>query len=118
MSSATIISSLLAVGITVSAIRWIYMDGGRSKLKRVLMTLGAMAAGCVVELLFVLVFNRFPALRDRQIDVALLRMVIFALTLIVLMLLRPQGVFADKEFSWDWVARIASRLFSRRRVAR
>jgi len=33
-------------------------------------------------------------------------MVIFAITLIVLMLLRPQGVFAHHEFSWDWVGRI------------
>jgi branched-chain amino acid transport system permease protein len=33
-------------------------------------------------------------------------MVIFAVTLIVLMLLRPQGIFAHHEFSWDWLKRL------------
>jgi hypothetical protein len=33
-------------------------------------------------------------------------MVIFSSTLIILMLLRPQGVFAHHEFSWAWVMKL------------
>jgi branched-chain amino acid transport system permease protein len=39
-------------------------------------------------------------------------MLIFAVALIVIMLLRPQGIFAHHEFSWSWVRR----LFTRRPV--
>jgi branched-chain amino acid transport system permease protein len=35
-----------------------------------------------------------------------LRMVIFAVSLIVIMLLRPQGIFAHHEFSWSWVRKL------------
>ena len=35
-----------------------------------------------------------------------LRLVLLAVTLIVLMLIRPQGVFAYHEFSWSWVKRL------------
>jgi len=37
------------------------------------------------------------------VEGAKLRMVVFAVTLIVLMLLRPQGIFGHHEFSWDWL---------------
>jgi hypothetical protein len=32
--------------------------------------------------------------------------VIFAVSLIVIMLLRPQGIFAHHEFSWTWVKKL------------
>jgi branched-chain amino acid transport system permease protein len=35
--------------------------------------------------------------------------VIFALTLIVLMLLRPQGIFGHHEFSWRWLGGLLGR---------
>jgi branched-chain amino acid transport system permease protein len=35
-----------------------------------------------------------------------LRMVIFAVSLIVIMLLRPQGIFAHHEFSWSWLKKL------------
>ena len=42
-----------------------------------------------------------------------IRPAIFALTLIVLMLLQPQGIFAHHEFSWNWLRG----LFSKRSAA-
>jgi len=38
-----------------------------------------------------------------------LRMVIFAATLIILMLLRPQGILAHHEFSWNWIKNFFAR---------
>jgi hypothetical protein len=32
-----------------------------------------------------------------------MRMVIYALLLVLLMIFRPQGVFGRREFGWDWV---------------
>jgi branched-chain amino acid transport system permease protein len=60
--------------------------------------LGGVAATWLMALLFGVV----PQVAALKFDVNMLRMVIFALTLIVLMLLRPQGVFGHHEFSWKW----------------
>ena len=35
-----------------------------------------------------------------------LRTVMLAVTLVVLMLLRPQGIFGHHEFSWSWVQKL------------
>jgi branched-chain amino acid transport system permease protein len=35
--------------------------------------------------------------------------VVFAVTLVILMLLRPQGMFAHHEFSWSWVKKLFGR---------
>ena len=40
------------------------------------------------------------------VEGAKLRLVVSAVVLIVLMLVRPQGVFAHHEFSWSWVGRL------------
>jgi branched-chain amino acid transport system permease protein len=50
-----------------------------------------------------------PQLKAATFEAAKLRMVIFSATLIVLMLLRPQGVFAHHEFSWTWLRRLFRR---------
>jgi branched-chain amino acid transport system permease protein len=41
-----------------------------------------------------------------QINGALFRMPVLAITLVVLMLLRPQGIFGHHEFSWSWVQKL------------
>ena len=43
-----------------------------------------------------------------------LRMAVFAVTLIILMLLRPQGMFAHHEFSWAWVKSVIDRIKGRK----
>ena len=96
----------MAVVVTVAIVRWVYADGGRPKAQRISYTIGAIFAGFVVQLISSMVFNKIGALHDKQIVIDQLRMVIFAVTLIVLMLLRPQGVFAHHEFSWDWIAKL------------
>lgn len=46
-----------------------------------------------------------PGLRS-QVNGQLFRMPVLAITLVVLMLLRPQGIFGHHEFSWSWVQKI------------
>lgn len=61
-----------------------------------------MAAGFVIQFLLALAFKQVNALVKLEYAVAELRMVIFAATLITVMLLRPQGILAHHEFSWNW----------------
>jgi branched-chain amino acid transport system permease protein len=55
-----------------------------------------------------LLLNFIPGLQP-TVEGGRLRLVVFAVTLIVLMLLRPQGIFGHHEFSWDWVKRLLGR---------
>lgn len=70
---------------------------------------GVIAIG--FKFLIQMLLNRLTKLGGSEIAVEQLRMVIFAVTLVVLMLLRPQGIFGHHEFSWTWV----QKLFRRRR---
>jgi ABC-type branched-subunit amino acid transport system permease subunit len=55
----------------------------------------------VIKVFFQAVMSRFGNLGDPNITTGQLRMVIFSVTLIVVMLLRPQGMLAHYEWSWD-----------------
>jgi branched-chain amino acid transport system permease protein len=65
---------------------------------------GAIIGGFVLAKILGAVFHLAPPLQA-TVEGAKLRLVVFAVTLIVLMLIRPQGVFAHHEFSWAWVKR-------------
>jgi branched-chain amino acid transport system permease protein len=106
LSGGTVIASLIAVVITVAIVRWIYADGSKTRVQRVARLFGAIAFGFIFQALLGFGFNHIPKLLESKVEVGQLRMVIFALTLIVLMLLRPQGVFAHHEFSWTWVSKV------------
>lgn len=68
--------------------------------------LATIAGGVVLQIILAKGLSNIPVLVEASFEASKLRMVIFAATLIVLMLLRPQGVFAHHEFSWDWVKRV------------
>ena len=71
--------------------------------KRVGLNLATVFGAFVLMSILNLIFRNFPSLVATSNPVEQLRMVIFAITLITLMMLRPQGVFAHHEFSWTWV---------------
>jgi branched-chain amino acid transport system permease protein len=79
-----------------------YHGDFRGKCLRV----AGILAGCVGGL-YVLRQGLFyiPALASASADGSRLRLVIFAAVLIILMLLRPQGIFGHREFSWSWFRR-------------
>lgn len=105
ISGAAVVATLAAVIVAVALIKKVMDDGRYTKQKKSALYAGAVGAGIVAQPIFSFLFNKIGPMHDKQIVADQLRMVIFAVTLIVLMLLRPQGVFAHHEFSWDWLFR-------------
>lgn len=124
VTAAAVIASILAVGLVIFAFRKIGDRYHGVLGRKIGLYFGAVAAGFIVQFLLSLAFKQFQGLVELNYDVAQLRMVIFAATLISVMLLRPQGILAHHEFSWDWFLRhlrtvlLMLRLIGRAGVAR
>ena len=58
-------------------------------------------AAIIVGILLGFGFNSIPVFSETTYDATQLRMVVLAVTLLVVMLLRPEGIFGYHEFSWD-----------------
>ncbi len=106
LTGGTVMGWMIAVVVTVAILRYVYSDGGRSRLNRLMFACGGLVAGAIVQIVASIALNKIGKFHDKQIVIDQLRMVIFAVTLIVLMLLRPQGVFAHHEFSWNLLAKL------------
>ncbi|MCW5942450.1 MAG: branched-chain amino acid ABC transporter permease [Fimbriimonadaceae bacterium] len=65
--------------------------------------IGSVVAGIVLSLALGAGFGMIPKLASQSFEAEKLRMVIFAGVLIILMLIRPQGILGTNEFSLDWV---------------
>lgn len=100
---------VLAVGLGVAAIRYIEKHYHAGKLQRAAALVGAIVAAYIVQRVLTGALSGVSFLTSSSFEAAKLRMVIFAATLVILMLIRPQGVFGHHEFSWDWVARLFKR---------
>ena len=106
VTAAGFIGAMIVVGIVVAAIKRIERTYHGSLARKAGLYLAAVAAGFVLNWVFGLAFSQIPQLAEKTFEVSQLRMVIFAGTLIIIMLLRPQGVLAHHEFSWNWVKRV------------
>lgn len=73
--------------------------------KRLGLNAMALAGGVLVAFAMAKLLVMIPALQT-PINGALFRMPVLAITLVVLMLLRPQGIFGHHEFSWSWVQKL------------
>ena len=98
----------LSIAFAVAAARYVMFNVHGAILRRVGMYVGIIVGGVIVSYGLGKVFNFVPALQA-SVEGAKLRLVVFSVTLIVLMLLRPQGVFAHHEFSWDFVKKLLGR---------
>lgn len=105
-TGATLVGWMVAIVAAVAVSRWIGRQGGWAAGRRVAAYLGVLLGAYGFAWILGLMLSHVPALHAAQIPGARLRMVIFAATLVVLMLLRPQGVLAHHEFSWDWLRRV------------
>ncbi|MFN3683850.1 MAG: branched-chain amino acid ABC transporter permease [Fimbriimonadaceae bacterium] len=108
-TGASLLGWVAAVVAAVVVVRWLaYRYRGTARQR---------ALGYLLTAVFVLVLGRLlgwglsflPALQQAEYEVQKLRMVIFAGSLIVIMLVRPEGVLGRHEFSWDWLARVLRR---------
>lgn len=108
VTAASIAAALLAVVFAVAIIKRV-MGMPQSKGVKALIYAGTIVGALLAKLAFQFVLSKIPALTATPIEAGQLRMVIFAVTLVVLMLLRPQGIFGHHEFSWSWVKKILGR---------
>lgn len=106
VSGASLAGAVVAVVIAVVAIKRLSDHYHGPKLKKAGLIVGAVVAAVILHSVLALVFHSIPSLANAQFEAIKLRMVIFSATLIILMLLRPQGVFAHHEFSWTWVGKL------------
>jgi hypothetical protein len=92
---------------TAAAIWTIYKSGIRSDITRWLLYLATLPGAAIfLYLLTKLLTVMGGPLVHKIVPLEQLRMVIFAVTLIVVMLLKPQGLLAHHEFSWSWVKKL------------
>jgi branched-chain amino acid transport system permease protein len=106
VSGASVVAALVSVTLGVAAIKYILDRHIATPQKRGFMYVGIIVGALIVKIPLGYLLGVFKPLAEMPIQAAQLRLVIFAVTLIVLMLLRPQGVFAHHEFSWDWVKKL------------
>ncbi len=107
VTSASVVAALLAVVIAVALMKRVESHGrGLSQGRRVLFYIGSVVAALIGKVAIQAVLDRTTKMGGSLIAVEQLRMVIFAVTLVVLMLLRPQGIFGHHEFSWTWLKKL------------
>lgn len=106
----TIFVALIAVGLAVAFMKRTLDSRKGTKASRAAMAVGGwVLAIVVIAILGPIITPMFAKSGLKPVKGDQLRMVVFAITLIVLMLMRPQGVFGHHEFSWDWVKKILGR---------
>jgi branched-chain amino acid transport system permease protein len=95
-------AAFVAISAAVFVIRWVMQNFHGSAKDRAIRYLGILVGAVVIWFLSKALLGNVPSLKE-NIDGSKLRMVVFSVTLVVLMLLRPQGMLGHHEFSWDWV---------------
>ncbi len=100
LSGAVLAAGVVATILTVAAIKRIELRWNKTARVRALAMVGAVLAGLVVWAALSPLFATIPAMAAKSYQLGQLRMVLFAAALVIVMLLRPQGIFAHHEFSW------------------
>ena len=117
VSGSLVAGSILSVLVLAGVAKKI-VDGHRgTPTTRGFAYLGLVVFGFILAPLLGRLIGLYKPLGSAQIATDQLRMVIFAIALIVIMLLRPQGILAHHEFSWDWVAKLFGRKAPEHEVA-
>jgi branched-chain amino acid transport system permease protein len=98
VSHASVIAGLVAVVLVLALSRKLMLLNRKGKGY---LYASILVLAVVIKVFFQAVMSRFGNLGDPNITTGQLRMVIFSVTLIVVMLLRPQGMLAHYEWSWD-----------------
>ena len=116
----SILSTLVALGLgiafAVAAVRWVERRFHGGLLPRLGLYAGILLGVVLVTYLGGAALAVVPKLKT-TVEGSKLRLVLLAVTLIVLMLVRPQGVFAHHEFSWSWIGRLFGKKTPRTEVA-
>jgi branched-chain amino acid transport system permease protein len=117
VSGSSLVAGAIAVFAATFAVKKIGDEFHGSLAKKTGLILGAIIAAVILQIIFAMILKSVPKLATTRYEADQLRMVFFAATLIILMLVRPQGVFAHHEFSWSWVQRLLGRSAPTKEVA-
>lgn len=102
-------SSLIAAGIAtivaVAIIKRLLDHYHGSNRNKGLIIVGTIIGSIILQIILATLMKDVASL-GQVIEGSKLRLVVFAVTLVILMLLRPQGIFAHHEFSWSWVKKL------------
>ncbi len=102
---STLVALGLAIALAVAAIRYVEKNVHGAATKRLAMYAGIVVGIVLVTLVGGAALGAVPKLHT-TVEGSKLRLVLLAVTLVVLMLIRPQGVFAHHEFSLSWLQRL------------
>ncbi|HZH98081.1 MAG TPA: branched-chain amino acid ABC transporter permease, partial [Fimbriimonadaceae bacterium] len=117
LNGAAVVASLIGVIVAIALVKRIIDHSRADRLRRAGLYVASLIAGGVAFVVTNPLLNKIPGLAAKQVEAGQLRMVIFAITLIILMLIRPQGVFAHHEFSWSWVKKLLGKKHDETAVA-
>lgn len=106
VSGASLVAAMIALVAAVYVVKRLADHYHGEKLTRAGLYVATIVGAIVLQIILAAMFKNVPGLANASFEAAKLRMVIFSSTLIILMLLRPQGVFAHHEFSWAWVMKL------------
>lgn len=95
----------IALIITVALIKRAQDHYHKSSPPKSVVVIGLTIAGLILAAGLGAALANIPALAV-EVAGSKLRTVMLAVTLVVLMLLRPQGIFGHHEFSWSWVQKL------------
>ncbi len=106
VSGAVCVQWLVAIFAAVTVIRYISQRGEIPAAKRGGLQAATVVGALIVGKLLGVLLGPIKPLAAIQIEAGQLRMVIFAVVLIAIMLIRPQGIFAHHEFSLTWLKKV------------
>ncbi|HLK16023.1 MAG TPA: branched-chain amino acid ABC transporter permease [Fimbriimonadaceae bacterium] len=109
VTGATCLQWMLTIFAAVVLIRWISRSLQFPLVQRLGLYAAAVVGALVIGKLLGFGVNLISGLAAIQIDAGQLRMAIFAVALISVMLIRPQGIFAHHELSLTWLRGLVSR---------
>lgn len=111
ITNANLIGAVVVIIIAVYVLRKIGERFHGSNWAKTGIVTGVIVGAIVMQQVLSYGFGLVPILgpEGSQYRIEAFRMAIFAATLIIVMLLRPQGIFAHHEFSWDWLRSLFSR---------
>lgn len=105
---SAIVAAAIAIVITTVLIKKFVAGFHGSGKKKAWVIVGLLGGGVIIQIVTSLLLKGVPALTT-IVEGSKLRLVVFAVVLVILMLLRPQGIFAHHEFSWAWVKNLFHR---------
>ncbi len=113
---ASLVGIVLGLIATIGALKR-YSDQSHAKTSvKAATMIGIIVVGIVFMAILGKLLSFVPSISAHApIQGSQLRLVVFAVTLIVLMLFRPQGVFAHHEFSWKWLRSVLARVLPKQK---